>query len=292
MKITTAGSLGNVSHPLVKLLIAAGHEVNVITSNTDRQAAIEALGATAAIGSISDAAFLTNAFTGADAVYTMTPPAMGQNIVQNIADAGEAYAQAIKAAGVKRVVMLSSIGADVAEGTGPIKGVHLVEQAFKQLTAVNITIMRAGNFYYNFLRDIPVIKSQGILGNNFSGDKRIVLAHPQDIAAAIAGELQSPGNGIEVKYIVSDISTGNEVAATLGQAIGNPNLPWVQFSDEQLSQGMLSAGLPAELIDLIVEMGRAMQSGVITNDFFATGAPVNGKIKLKQFAEEFKVRYK
>lgn len=148
MNITTAGSLGNVSRPLVKLLIAAGHEVTVITSNPDRQGAIGALGARAAVGSVSDAHFLKRAFEGADAVYTMTPPAMGrEHIIENIANVGLAYTEAIQAAGVKRVVMLSSIGAHLPEGTGPVKAVYRVEQHLQQLPGVNLTILRAGLFY-------------------------------------------------------------------------------------------------------------------------------------------------
>lgn len=147
MNITTTGSLGNVSKPLVKLLIAAGHNITVITSNPDRQSAIEALGARAAIGSVNDTAFLKQAFEGADAVYTMTPPAMGgEHIIENIAGVGLAYTEAIKAAGVKRVVMLSSIGAHLPEGTGPVKGVYRVEQQFRQLPGVHLTILRAGMF--------------------------------------------------------------------------------------------------------------------------------------------------
>jgi uncharacterized protein YbjT (DUF2867 family) len=292
MKITTAGSLGNVSNPLVKKLIAAGHEVTVITSNPDKRNAIEELGAIAAVGSVSNADFLTTAFNDADAVYTMMPPSIGStNMIQNIADAGQAYAQAIKAAGVPRVVMLSSIGADAPEGTGPIQGVHRVEQIFQQLPGVNVTILRSGFFYVNFLRDIPMIKQRNIFGNNYNGDDKLVLTHPEDIAAAAAEELQTGGNGFEVKYIVSDISTGSEVASLFGQAIGNPALSWTTIPDEQLEQGMLAAGLSSELAALLTELGQGMRAGIITRDFFATGAKVTGKIKLKQFVEEFKNRY-
>ena len=292
MKITTAGSLGNVSKPLVRTLIEAGHEVTVITSNPDRGGAIEALGATAAVGSVSDPGFLTQAFKGADAVYTMTPPAMGsEHIIENIANAGQAYAQAIKVSGIKRVVMLSSIGAHAPEGTGPIKAVHRVEQIFQQLSGVNVTMLRAGFFYYNFFRDIPMIRNMNIIGNNYNGDVRLALAHPGDIAAALAWELQNKGNGIDVKYIVSDVSTGNEVAAILGQAIGKPELPWVEVPDEQLKQSMLSAGLPSELAELLTELGQGIRTGIVTEHFFATGARVTGQVKLEQFAEEFKAGY-
>jgi uncharacterized protein YbjT (DUF2867 family) len=292
MKITTTGSLGNVAEPLVKKLIAAGHEITVISTKNDRKSEIEALGAKAAIGSISDEAFLIEAFNGADAVYTMMPPSMGPaNMIQNIADAGQAYANAVKAAGVKRVVMLSSVGADAAEVTGPVQGVHRVEKILKGLDGVNVTVLRSGFFYVNFLRDIPLIKSKGIFGNNYNGTDRLALTHHEDLSTALAEELQAEGSGFEVKYVVSDVSTGDEIARSFGQVIGKPELIWTNIPDEQLKQRMLAGGLPPELAGLIVEMGQGVRAGVITKDFFASGAKVTGQIKLEQFAEEFKAAY-
>jgi len=292
MKITTTGSLGNVAKPLVKKLIAAGHQVTVITSKNDRKAEIEELGAQAAVGSISDAAFLTQAFKGADAVYTMMPPSMGaSNMIQNIADAGRAYAEAIKVSGVTRVVMLSSVGADAPEGTGPVQGVHRVEQILRQLDGVNVTVLRSGFFYVNFFRDIPLIKNRNLFGNNYSGDDRLALTHHDDLSSAIADELQAKGNGFEVKYVVSDISTGNKIASLLGKAIGKPELTWTEIPDEQLKQGMLSGGLPPELAGLITELGQGVRAGIVMKDFFAEGGQAAGKIRLEQFAEAFRTRY-
>ncbi len=74
MKIVLTGSLGNISKPLTAELVEKGHSVTVISSNPEKQSAIEALGATAAIGSITDVAFLTETFTGAGGVYSMVPP--------------------------------------------------------------------------------------------------------------------------------------------------------------------------------------------------------------------------
>lgn len=292
MKITTTGSLGNIAKPLVKKLIAAGHQVTVITSKDDRKAEIEALGARPAVGSVSDAAFLTDAFKGADAVYVMMPPSMGvSNMIRNIADAGQAYAAAIKAAGVNRMVMLSSVGADAPGGTGPVQGVHHVEQILRQLDGVHVTVLRSGFFYVNFFRDIPLIKSRGLFGNNYSGDDRLALTHHDDLSSAIADELQTKGNGFEVKYIVSDISTGNKIASLLGKAIGKPELAWTDIPDEQLEQVMLSGGVPPELAGLITELGRGVRAGIVMKDFFAKGGQATGKIKLEQFAEAFRSRY-
>lgn len=292
MKITTTGSLGNVAKPLVKKLVAAGHQVTVITTQADRTSEIEALGAVAAVGSISDAAFLRKAFEGADAVYTMVPPAMGAtNMIQNIADAGQAYVQAIESAGVKRVVLLSSIGADAENGTGPVQGVNRVERLFRQLKNVNVTVLRSGFLFVNFFRDIPLIRNMNLFGNNYGGDDQLPLTHPEDIAVAAAEELQAPGNGFEVKYIVGDISTGKQIAALFGAAVGKPDLTWTNIPDEQLKQGMLKAGVPGELPDLITELGQAVRAGIVTKDFFATGAKVTGKIKLEEFVSAFKDKY-
>jgi len=83
MKYVITGSIGNISKPVSTALIKAGHDVTVITSKEGNVAAIEALGAHAAVGSVEDTAFLTKTFEGADAVYTMVPqilpPPNGKN---------------------------------------------------------------------------------------------------------------------------------------------------------------------------------------------------------------------
>jgi uncharacterized protein YbjT (DUF2867 family) len=128
MKFIATGSLGKIGLPLTSLLVNEGHQVVVISSNSQHIGRIEALGAKAAIGSVLDSHFLTGVFEGADAIYTMVPPnwVVG-DYRQYIAEVGHRYEEAIRASGVKRVVNLSSIGADLDGGNGPIAGLHDVE---------------------------------------------------------------------------------------------------------------------------------------------------------------------
>ncbi|QEH40473.1 NAD(P)H-binding protein [Chitinophaga sp. XS-30] len=288
MKITIAGSLGNIGKPLTLQLVAAGHDVTVISSNADRKADIAALGASAAIGSVSDAAFLQETFRGADAVFAMTPPGLGGvNVVANTTAAGRAYATAIREAGVTRVVMLSSVGADHPDGNGPIAGVHNIEQLFNDLEGVAVTILRAGLFYTNFYNNVPLIKGMGIMGANYPASLSLPLVHPKDIAAAAAEELQRPATGKNIRYIVSDIRTPADFAKVLGAAAGKPELPWVEFTDEQSLQGMLQAGLTEEIAGLYTEMGAGFRSGRLLADFKQNGAPVTGRTRLEDFAKEF-----
>jgi len=288
MKITILGSLGNIGKPLTQKLIASGNQVTVVSSNSDRAEAIEALGAKAAIGSVSDADFLKNTFTETDAVFALTPPNMGgSNVIANTTDAGKAIATAIAAAGVKRVVMLSSIGADLPDGTGPIKGLYNIEKIYETLENVSVTFLRAGFFYNNLYANVPMIKGAGIIGANYAAETVIPFVHPENIATAAAEELTKTTSGKNIRYIISDVRTPNDVAKALGLAIDKPELPWIEFTNEQSLGGMKEAGVPEEIADLYTEMGSGLNSGKIQNDFLTNKISVDGTTKLEDFAKEF-----
>ncbi|MCC8426783.1 NmrA family NAD(P)-binding protein [Mucilaginibacter sp. UR6-11] len=291
MNITITGSLGHISKPLTEILVKAGHQVTVISSNADRAQEIKALGAIPAIGEITDVSFLTSAFKGADAVYTMVPPNFGAAEWKNwIAGIGQNYADAITAAGVTKVVNLSSIGAHLEDGTGPITGSHRVENILNALDGVAVKHLRAAFFYINFYANVDMIKHAGIIGSNFGADTNMVLVHPNDIAQAVAEELQSNFTGKSVRYVASDEKTAGEVARALGAAIGKPELPWVEFNDADNTAGAIGAGLPEEIATNYTEMGAAARTGILWEDYLVH-KPVLGKIKLEDFAKEFAANF-
>ncbi|HVW95298.1 MAG TPA: NAD(P)H-binding protein [Mucilaginibacter sp.] len=291
MKITITGSLGNISGALATQLVKAGHEVTVVSSSENRRKEIEAIGASAAIGSIEDVDFLSRAFSGADVVYTMVPPQpVSDDYKGFIRKTGQSYAAALKAAGVKHIVNLSSIGADLPSGTGPIAGMHQVEEALNALEGVVIKHLRPASFYYNFFNNIGMIKHAGILGANYPADTRLVLVHPKDIADAAFEEITSPFAGNKVRYVASDEKTAGEVTAILGNAIGKPGLPWVQFTDEESIAGMQQGGLSEDVARNLTEMGSAMRSGIVWEDYDRHKPDLSGR-KFEAFAIEFAGSY-
>ncbi|MGI4744124.1 MAG: NAD(P)H-binding protein [Janthinobacterium lividum] len=289
MKIIVTGSLGNISRPLATELVQQGHTVTVISSKPDKQAAIEALGATAAIGSLADADFLAAAFAGAAAVYAMVPPNYTESdsraYFQRI---GHNYAQAIQRAGVPRVVQLSSWGAHRGHGTGGILGSHDVEEILAALPGLALTHLRPTSFYTNYYGFVAMIKSVGFLGANCANTCRVALVHPRDIAAAAAEELTTPAAPASrtVRYVASDERTPDEVARVLGAAIGRPELRWVAFSDEQMRENLLKNGLPPSTAADIVDIYASMSSGALGEDY-EQHKPTLGKVKLEDFAKEF-----
>jgi uncharacterized protein YbjT (DUF2867 family) len=292
MKITLTGSLGNISKPLAEILIKNGHEVTIISSDSKKVGDIEALGAKAAIGSVSDARFLTDAFKGADAIYTMVPPNWGvSNYRQYIAETGKNYLEAIKASGVKRVVNLSSIGAHLSGGTGPIAGHYDVEHTLNTLDGIAIKHLRAGIFYINFFFDMGIIRNMGIMGNNYGEKTKLIMVHPGDIAAVAAQELQGTFEGKSHRYVASDEREISEIVKILGTAIDKPELPWVQFSDEETFAGMTAAGMSEAIAGTYVEMGNAINSGILFEDFNRHKPDVWGSTKLVDFVKEFAAVY-
>ena len=290
MKITITGSLGHISLPLTKELVQKGHVITVISSKPEKQKDIEALGAIAAIGSLEDVTFLSSAFTGADAVYTMVPPPNftdhDLDLAAHCRKIANNYAQAIRQSGVKRVVHLSSIGAHLAKDSGLILLHHAAEATLNSLADVAVTFMRPVAFYYNLYAFLPAIKSMGVIASNYGGNDRVAWVSPIDIAAAIAEEIAKPLTGRKVLYVASDEPSCNEIAGILGASIGKPDLKWIVIPDQQLQSGMEAAGLAPKIAAGLVEMNASIHKGELYADY-NVHKPALGKVKITDFAKEF-----
>jgi len=293
MKITVTGSLGNISKRLTEQLIQKGHAVTVITQNPDKASAIEELNAIPAVGSLYDYDFVVKAFTGADAVYVMIPPnAHTNDLKTEMKTLSDIYARAIEATGVKYVANLSGIGAQNPEGNGPSSAFYYSEGRLNELEGINVLHLRPGMFYTNQHGSVGMIQRMGFMGNNFEASAVIAMTHPHDIADAAAQALDALSfRGKQIKYVVSDELTGGELAQTLGNALGKPNLPWVVFDDEQLKQGIMQGGFSRHMADNFAEMGRAVGKGDIWEQYHADKANAYGHRKFAEFARELGAIY-
>ena len=296
MKIVVTGSLGHISKPLTQELVQKGHSVTVVSSKADKQQEIEALGAAAAIGSVEDVDFLTPTFTGADAVYTMVPPAnyFDHNLDLTVYchNIGNNFANAIRASGVKRAVHLSSIGAHMEKDSGIILAHHDVEVILNKLEDVAVTFMRPTSFYYNLYGYVHMIKNAGFIAANYGAGDLIPWVSPIDIAAAVAEELTSQLTGKKIRYVGSDELTGNQTASILGEAIGIPDLKWIIISDEEAKRGLVDAGMQPAIAEGLVEMYAGLHNGAFAEDYFRNRPAVMGKVKLAEFAKEFAAAFK
>lgn len=292
MKVVLTGSLGHISKPLAMELIAKRHSVTIISSKADRQKDIENIGAKAAIGSVLDTEFLAAAFKGADIAYLMEPPFNffdhSIDTEKYWLDIAKSYVQAIQQSGVTKVIHLSSIGGHTDKGVGMLATHHWVENAFKELPqTVSIKTMRPVGFYYNMFAFIPAIKNTGAIIQNYGGDKKEPWVSPLDIAAVITEEMEKPFDGRTVRYIASDEVSPNEAAAILGEAIGKPDLKWIEISDEQFLSNLITRGFNPQAAKGLTEMNEGRQNTLY--DDYNQNKPTLGKVKLTDFAKEFAV---
>ncbi|OKS86995.1 SDR family oxidoreductase [Mucilaginibacter polytrichastri] len=318
MKIIVTGSLGNISQPLTKQLIQKGHAVTVISSKPEKRIAIEALGATAAIGTIEDVSFLTATFTGADAVYCMLPPFdyfdPNLDIMATTRRQVGNYTEAIRASGVKNVVHLSSIGAHTDKGNGLLAFHNLAERIFKELPPdVIIKHMRPVGFYTNLYNFKDTIRGKGFLGlfltirfsgfwstitgktgviaANYGAEDKMPWVSPIDIATATADELTSTFTERKFRYVASEELTCNEIAKIIGEAIGKPYLKWALMSDKEMLSGLKMFKMPESRAQGVVDMNIGMHNGLVNEHYYLNRPKVMGKTKMKDFAKEFAAVY-
>ncbi len=299
MNIVLTGSVSNVGKPFTEKLVKSGHSVTVISSKSERQEGIVALGAKAAIGSMFDTEFLTRTFKDADVVYLMeTLDAAGNffdkevDFIAAINQIGNNYRQAVLDSGVKQVVHLSSIGAHTDKGTGILIFHHNVENILKQLPEeIAIKFIRPVGFFTNMFGFIRNIQTKGVIASNWGGDRKEPWVSPLDIADVVSEEIQKPFSGRTCRYVASDEVSPDEIAKALGEAIGKPDLQWQIISNEELLSSWLSIGFNEQIAKGFVEFQASQGTGALYEDYYKN-KPALGKVKLADFAKTFAAAYK
>jgi uncharacterized protein YbjT (DUF2867 family) len=252
------GASGHTGEVVAKNLLAAGQKVRVVGRSADRLQKLAAKGAEIFVADAADAQALTRALKGSEAAYVLIPPEPTSNDYRAFQDrVSAAIATAVQNTGVENVVSLSSIGADKASGTGPVAGLHDLEQKLNQVDGANVLHLRAGYFMENTLPQVAVIRMMGSMAGPVRPDLKLPMIATRDIGEAAADALmrrEFRGKQTwELNYV--------EVASIIGKAIGKPSLGYVQAPDDQLRVAMTQMGMSANFVGLILEMAGALNSG-------------------------------
>jgi uncharacterized protein YbjT (DUF2867 family) len=287
------GATGHIGQVIAEKLLEKGHTVRALGRDSKKLAALKAKGAEILTPASDDAKALTEAFRGADGVFTMFPPNFTVEDYAAFQDkVGEATIQAITASGVKYVVDLSSVGADQPSGTGPIAGVYRQEQRLNKLSGVNTLHLRPSSFMENEFFTLALIKHQGVNGGALPADYPLHRVATKDIgekAAQLLDSLSFTGHSLfeftgPVEYSMA------EVTKALGAAIGKPDLKYTQVSLGDVKAGMLQNGMKPGLADLTIEMYAAGLAGKLHTTQELT-AEHRGKTTIEEFAKTFAMVY-
>jgi len=258
------GATGNTGSVVTEKLLDKGEKVRVIGRDAKRLEKFKQKGAETFVADSTDAAALTKAFSGAKAVYAMIPPNIVAPDVRAYQEqVSDALASAIAKSAVKHAVVLSSVGADKPDKTGPVVGLHNLEKKLDAIAGLNALYLRAGYFMENLLPQVSVIQSFGVIAGPVRGDLPLPMIATRDIGAVAADALlKLDFNGKRRRELQGprDV-TYNDVAKVVGAAIGKPILTYLQMPAAQLKPALTQMGMSANMADLLLEMADSLNSG-------------------------------
>jgi len=256
------GASGNTGSIIANSLLLKGEKVRVMGRDAGRLQRFVGKGAEAFTADMSDAAALTKAFSGARAAYLMLPPAKSREDQEQESDA---VAKAVKDSGLRYAVHLSSYGAQVPEGTGPVAGLHSSEQKLNAISGLNVLHLRAAYFMENNLAAIGMIQGMGMVGNAFLPNLELPMIALRDVGDYAAQRLlRLDFSGKQIRELLGerDLSM-TEVTAVIGRGVGKPDLRYEQFPYDQVQQVLTQMGVPPKGAALYIEMYKAINSGVL-----------------------------
>jgi uncharacterized protein YbjT (DUF2867 family) len=266
MMIAITGATGNTGKPATEALLAKNQKVRAIGRDNKKLEPLVAKGAEAFVANPDDAAALAKAFTGADAVFLVLPSDPTQPDLRAFQKKiSDAYVAAVRAAHVSYVVLVSSIGAQHISGTGPIAGLRRLEDALREIPGLNALFLRPVYFMENLLMNIQPIRTMGMLPGPGPADVAIPMIAARDIGRYAAERLAARDfSGFSTQELLGhrDV-TMKEVAPLLGNAIGKPNLSYMQVPFLVLEPALVQMGISKDAAGLFIEMWKAGNAGKI-----------------------------
>jgi uncharacterized protein YbjT (DUF2867 family) len=256
------GASGNTGSIIANTLLSKGRQVRVVGRDAARLQRFVRNGAEAFTADLSDAAALTKAFSGARAAYLLLPPITSREDQERQSDA---VAKAVKESGLRYAVHLSSFGAHVPEGTGPVTGLHTSEQKLNAIGGLNVLHLRAGYFMENNLTAIGMIQGMGIFGHALLPDLKLPMIATRDIGDYAAERLLDLDfSGKQTRELLGerDLSI-TEATAVIARGISKPELRYEQFTYDQLRQALTQMGFSPQKAAVYIEMFTAVNTGVL-----------------------------
>jgi uncharacterized protein YbjT (DUF2867 family) len=264
--ITILGASGKVGSKTVSNLLAKGHVLRLIARHADKlEHFANKQGVEIYVGNSLDGSFLAQTIKGSDAVMLMMPGDLqSENIGADQDRMGIVQIEAIKKSGVKKVLFLSSVGGHTEEHTGIVAGLARQERRLQQLENTDVLILRPSYFMENFLGSVDLIKSTGMNGSPIKPDRKFPMIATRDVATVAAEKLDNLNwSGKSVLPLLGPKDYDMiEVNKALADAIGKPDLPYVQFPYEQAKHGMKQIGFSDSIAESYIEMIDAINSGV------------------------------
>ena len=261
------GATGHIGQVIVDDLLKRGHTVCAIGRNEKKLHQLEIKGAVPISVDFTDADALTNAFKDAYAVFSFIPPGNAQNNFQKFEElVSDAIVKAINDSGVKRIVNLSSMGANLSAGTGLITLLYRHEQKLNELkNLITLIHLRPTYFMENLIPFITQMETEGIISSPLKENLAIPMVAARDIGWKASDFLDSTKEQPRLifEFVGPQNLTMPNVAETFARAFDQPDLRYLEVPIEEERKRLIKAGMPSDFVDALLEMYGAFNKGLI-----------------------------
>jgi uncharacterized protein YbjT (DUF2867 family) len=263
--ILITGATGNVGSIVARNLISKEKKVRVVSRHGIKMKDFYNAGAEVLIGDLSHPKFVDKAFEGISATFCIMPPNnLSDNIRKYRQGIAHNYINAVKKHGVRNVILMSSLGAHLREGSGIVDGLADMEVSFSGLKDVNVLILRAGYFMENLYFELNRLRSSGTIGSTIRGELKFPIVAAKDVAAVVEKRLLAldfTGHTIEYVLGPKDISF-NEIAEIVGRALNRPEIKYKRLTKNDCRNEMIQSGYISENVaDAFIEMEEVFNNG-------------------------------
>ena len=255
-----AGVTGNTGKVAAHSLLAQGKKVRVIVRDAAKGKEFADKGAEVAVADLGDVNALAKALEGVTGAYLLVPPAQVAEFRAYQDKTGQAIVEAVTRAKVPHVVLLSSIGADLPSGTGPIAALHAVEKSLANIAGTKATFLRAGYFMENLGGSLGALE-HNIVPSFFPAALNLPFVATKDIGET-AAKLLIEGPFAGVVELSSKTANTNDVAAALSR-ITNKTVSVQEAPLDAMVPTLKSFGMSEEFAGMYYDMTKSIIEGKI-----------------------------
>jgi NAD(P)H dehydrogenase (quinone) len=255
------GVTGHVGRAVAFHLQEQNVPFKAVVRNTARAEELAAEGLISVVAELRDTQALANAFADVDGVFVMTPPLLeAENPLEDHMLMLQALTEAIRIANPSKIVYLSSVGAQHQDGTGAIRKLHDMEQAFEKLNVPTVSI-RAAWFMENFTGNMAAVRESGKLMSFISPtSKSIPMVSAKDIGRLAAQLLQEGWTGHRVVEFSGPCTYSCDDVAMVLEYLMATNVSAVPVPEDEYPSAYLSFGFTQSAAALMAEMNRGFNS--------------------------------
>lgn len=258
------GASGRAGGETARALIARGKAVRVVLRRAEQAPRWTATGAQVAIASMDDAGAVAAALDGASAAFLLNPPPVAGDPYARTEEIGAALAEGARRARLPKAVVLSSVGAQHASGTGIIATLHRLEALLARAATTTI-FLRPGYFVETWSEVAEAAIAEGVLPTFLEPAQKIPMVSTIDVGRAAAQLLCEDTAGSRVVELAGpqDWSAGDVAdafARTLGRAVTPAFVP-----PDQRAAMLQAAGVPAEVANALLGMYDGIANGRVAH---------------------------